>query len=157
MIKAILSLLLLSLTGFAASPQNCQHDSKTFRCVKYLKNYDGDTVTFEIPGVHPLLGKKISIRVAGVDTPEVRTKDKCEKAKARTAKRLVSNELKNAKSIELRNVSRGKYFRIVAEIHYDGKNLKDILIKNDLAYLYDGGKKLTVNWCASPKRSHASE
>ena len=52
---------------------SCAHDEKNFRCVKYVKNYDADTVTFDVPNVHPLLGKKINIRVDGVDTPELRT------------------------------------------------------------------------------------
>ena len=28
--------------------------------------YDGDTCTFTIPGVHPLLGEKIKVRLRGV-------------------------------------------------------------------------------------------
>ena len=51
--------------GVFAADQNCTHDERTFRCVKYIKNYDADTITFDIPNIHPLLGKKISIRVTG--------------------------------------------------------------------------------------------
>lgn len=64
------------------------HTHAQFSCVKYLKNYDGDTTTFEIPNVHPLIGQNISVRVRGIDTPEIRTKDKCEKDKGRIAKNL---------------------------------------------------------------------
>lgn len=127
--------------------ESCSHDSKNFRCVKYIKNYDADTVTFNIPSVHPLIGDKINIRVLGVDTPEIRTKNKCEKEKARNAKRLVKNLLKNAKRIDLTNVSRGKYFRVVADVIIDGKSLSYYLLKNGLAVAYDGGKKKAVNWC----------
>jgi micrococcal nuclease len=35
----------------------------------------------------------------------------------------------------------GKYFRLVADVYYDGKKLADILIKNKLAVEYDGGTK----------------
>ena len=49
--------------------------------------------------------------------------------------------LKTAKVIELRNIQRGKYFRIVADVYVDDKNLADILIKNNLALPYDGGTK----------------
>ena len=101
--------------------------------------------------VHPIIGKKINIRLNGVDTPEIRTKSKCEKTKARTARKLVGNLLKNAKRIDLKNIKRGKYFRIAADIEYDGKNLASILIKNKLAYEYYGGKKKkgwgSVNKC----------
>lgn len=101
------------LSPLASTEEGCTHDAKNFRCVKYIKNYDADTVTFHIPSVHPFLGKNINIRVAGVDTPEVRTKNQCEKDKARNAKKLVKSLLKSAKRIDLVNVERGKYFRIV--------------------------------------------
>lgn len=140
-----ITLLILSLNAF--SKDDCTHTDTSFKCVKYLSNYDGDTVKFDIGGVHPLLGKKIAIRVNGVDTAEMRTKDKCEKSKARTAKKLVANLLKNAKRIDLNNVSRGKYFRIVADIVADGINIGDVLIKNKLAYKYGGGTKNKPNWC----------
>jgi micrococcal nuclease len=58
---------------------------------------------------------------------------------------LVNSLLKNAKVIELKNMKRGKYFRIVADVYYDGKNLAEILIKNKLAVKYDGGTK-TKDW-----------
>lgn len=140
---------LLSLHTFAHSSQSksCEHDKDTFRCVSYVKNYDGDTITVSIPGVHPLIGEKISVRVLGIDVPEIKGKTKCEKDKARTAQRLVENLLKNAKTIELQNVQRDKYFRILANVVADGKSIKDLMMKNGLAYSYDGGTKQNVNWC----------
>ena len=113
-----------------------------------MKNYDGDTITVQIPGVHPLLGDKISVRVLGIDTPEKNGKKACEKQKARVAQKLVENQLKQAKHIELRNVNRDKYFRILAEVWVDGRSLASLLIKNKLAYPYDGGRKpSSYNWC----------
>ncbi len=146
-----MSALVLFFLGLSCHSQvqaSCEHDAKTFRCVKYLHNYDGDTVTFEIPGVHPLLGKSISVRVLGVDTPEKNGKKPCEKDRARDAQRLVGNLLEHATSIELRNIGRDKYFRILAEVWADGKSIGPILLKNHLAYSYDGGRKLaSINWC----------
>lgn len=127
---------------------SCDHTPTTFSCVKYKKNYDGDTVTFDIPNVHPLIGKSVSVRVAGIDAPEKKGKKPCEMEKARDAQRLVENLLKNARHIELKNVKRDKYFRILAEVLFDGKSLGDTLIKNKLAYEYDGGRKpSSVDWC----------
>ena len=134
----------LSSTSVARS---CQHDDKTFRCVEVLKNYDGDTLTVNIPDVPALIGKKISVRVLGIDTPEVRTKNKCEKEAGRIARNLVASTLKNAKTVELHNVQRDKYFRILADVMVDGRSLSEILIKNNLAYAYDGGTKKHPDWC----------
>lgn len=155
-LKMLTLICLLNLPGQVWAQVDCKHDATNFRCVKYLYNYDADTVTFNIPNVHPLIGKKISIRVAGVDTPEVRTKNQCEKQKARAAKKLVENLLKNAKRIDLENVTRGKYFRVVANIKIDGNSLTDYLLKNGLAYTYNGGTKPIVNWC-KPVRAIATE
>ena len=113
---------------------------------QYLKNYDGDTITVTIPGVHPLLGDKISVRVRGIDTPENRGKCQKEKDLARTGQRLVESMLKNAKAVTLENVGRGKYFRIVADVVADGKSVGAVLLKNNLAVAYDGGKKI-MDWC----------
>ena len=112
----------------------------------YVRNYDGDTITFNLPGLHPIIGEKISIRVNGIDTPEI--KGKCEKEKydAQQAKEMVADILKDADQIVLRNMERGKYFRIAADVIVDGENLADILIEAGMAVKYNGGKK-THKWC----------
>ena len=45
----------------------------------YVRNYDGDTITFNLPNLHPIIGKKIRVRLNGIDTPEI--KGKCDKEK----------------------------------------------------------------------------
>ena len=98
----------------------CKHDQQNFRCVEYVKNYDGDTITVNIPGVHPLIGNKVKVRILNVDTAEMRTKDQCEKQKAQQAQKIVENLLKQAKKINLENIQRDKYFRILADVKADG-------------------------------------
>ncbi|WP_155722605.1 thermonuclease family protein [Bdellovibrio bacteriovorus] len=132
---------------FTLQAQVCQHDDTTFRCVKVLKNYDGDTLTVNIPNVPALIGKNISVRVSGIDTPEVKTKNGCEKEAGKIARNLVASTLRNAKTVELHNVQRDKYFRILADVIVDGRSLKEILLKNNLAYTYDGGTKKHPDWC----------
>ena len=56
------------------------------------------------------------------------------------------------KRIDLENIERGKYFRIIADIKIDGKSLTRYLLKNGLAYSYDGGKKKKTNWCNSYRK-----
>ena len=109
--------------------------------------YDGDTFTVNIKGVHPLIGKRISIRAYGIDTPELRGKCQQEKLLARRAKQLTVQFLRAATVIELRNVKRDKYFRIDAEVYGDGKSLNEILLKSGLAVKYNGNTKVK-DWCA---------
>ena len=59
---------------------------------------------------------------------------------------MVADILKDAETIDLKNIERGKYFRIVADVFVDGESLADELIVAGMAVAYDGGKK-THNWC----------
>lgn len=135
------------ITTQAAESNTCQHSDTKLSCVEYVRNYDGDTITFNIKNVHPIIGKKVSVRLNGIDTAEVRTKDRCEKEKARTARKLVTSLLKRAKRIDLENIQRGKYFRIVADVKFDGRDLKQVLLKEKLGYEYQGGRKPATDWC----------
>jgi endonuclease YncB( thermonuclease family) len=120
--------------------------SNTLHVERVISVYDGDTFRVDINGLHPLIGKNIGIRVAGVDTPEIRGKCDREKVLAQQAKLMTSQFVKrNTGSVELRNPSRGKYFRIVADVWANGQSLKRKLLDAKLAYPYNGGKK--QSWC----------
>jgi len=68
----------------------------SFYNAQYVRNYDGDTVTFNIPNIHPVLGEKVSIRVRGIDTPEIRGKCQKEKDLAYEAKAVVQTVMVGA-------------------------------------------------------------
>ena len=139
LIFVILSLLLLPSYSLANSFGD-------YKGAVYLKNYDGDTITFNLPGLHPIIGEKINIRVNGIDTPKIRGKCDQEKYNAKQAKAMVTDILKDAEQITLKNMERGKYFRIAADVYVDGENLGDLLIEAGIAVKYDGGKKIH-QWC----------
>ena len=110
--------------------------------------YDGDTFRANIPDFPELIGRNIGIRINGIDTPEIKGKCEREKQLALEAKQFTMNMLTKAKMVELRNLQRGKYFRIVADVYADGINVGDALVKEMLAVVYDGGKKVK-DWCQS--------
>jgi endonuclease YncB( thermonuclease family) len=111
-----------------------------FEGAVYIRNYDGDTITFNLPSLHPIIGEKISIRVNGIDTPEIRGNCEKEKYDAKQAQQMVADILKDAKQIVLKNMERGKYFRIAADVFVDGESLADLLVEAGVAIKYDGGK-----------------
>ncbi len=125
----------------------CSHEPDRFRCVSFLSNYDADTITVNIPGTHPLIGKKISVRVLGIDAPEIRGKEACEKKKAFIARDFVAKVLSSANKLEIHHLQRDKYFRILGDVMVDDKNLKDMLLAEGLAKPYDGGSKKNIHWC----------
>ncbi len=122
-------------------------NDKSLENVQFVRNYDGDTITFNIPNTPAIIGKNIAIRLRGIDTPEIK-KNNCseEKEKAETAKQLVYSLLKYARVINLHRIDRGKYFRILADVEFDGQDLASILLEKNLAVKYSGGKKES-NWC----------
>ena len=112
--------------------------TSNFSGVEYVQNYDGDTMTVNIPGVHPLFGNEIGIRVRGIDTLEIRIKYPFEKQKVKETKTLIEGILNCANKITLHDIEREKYFRIVASVIVDGQNLSDLLLAKKLAVPYDG-------------------
>jgi len=133
--------------GTVSHARGKKHTYGSFLNVQFVRNYDGDTITFDIPGVPSVIGNDMVIRVRGIDTPELK-KNTCreEIKKGRQAKKMVRSLLRKAKVINLHRVGRGKYFRFVADVEIDGKDLAGILLKNGLAVEYYGGKKVH-DWC----------
>jgi len=107
--------------------------------------YDADTFRVDIGEWPSIVGERVPIRVLGVDAPEIRGKCDQEKVKASKAKQFTVEHLRNAKVIKLRNIQRGKYFRLLADVYVDNKSLSDLLIKSGHAREYDGGTR--QGWC----------
>lgn len=107
--------------------------------------YDGDTFKVNLKDIPAIFGENLSIRVANIDTPELKGKCEQEKVLARKAKQFTVERLRKSKSILLKNPKRGKYFRVIADVYVDGQNLGEELLKEGLAVKYDGGKR--KNWC----------
>jgi micrococcal nuclease len=103
--------------------------------------YDGDTFRCNIDGLAPIIGKNISVRLRGIDTPEMNDKSPYIQARAIDARDFTKRKLMSARQVELRNIDRDKYFRILADVYVDGESLADMLLSAALANKYDGGKK----------------
>lgn len=149
-ITILLTLCFMSLQVMANERNKCRHSYNGFRCLEYIRNYDGDTVTVNIPRLHPILGQEISIRLYGIDTPEIKGKTECEKRVAIIARDYLQARILKAKpgGVEVRNVKRDKYFRILGEIWVNGKSMARALLKNNLAVEYFGESKEEIDWCA---------
>ena len=107
--------------------------------------YDGDTLYITMPGLPPELSEML-VRVAGVDTPEIRGKCEAEKTLAIQARDFVVTALREAHSVSFCNPKWGKYGkRVIAEVMLDGKSLAATLIENGLGRPYGGGRR--KGWC----------
>lgn len=147
--------LLMPLRRFCFRPtNNAMEDSDTpipfvipITSGKVIKVYDGDTITiqFRLPyKKSPLY--KISVRLNGLDCPELKTKNLIEKQCSQIAKEKVS-DLLLGQTVEFKNVSMEKYGRLLADVYFKGKSVNQWLLDNHLAVGYDGGtKKAPDNW-----------
>lgn len=136
----LLALVMNSLLGPSAWGAELTYGDRVG--AKYLSCYDGDTCAFDLPGADPLIGKHITVRVRGIDTPELHGKCQAEKDAAKKARAITIGLLKKAKKITLKNTGRDKYFRILADIDADGKDVASALMAAGLAVKYDGGTKV---------------
>lgn len=151
MIKDLVVISLLF--AFACSVNTeCEHTASSFRCVKFVKAYDADTITVQIPDVHPYLGENASVRINGIDTAEMKGEAPCEKEAALEARVLVLTKLTNAKRVHLENIGREKFGRILADVKVDGKDIAKMLLDSGLATEYHGEKKTVRDWCAILKK-----
>ena len=130
---------LISITVIEAN------QSKSYTIEKIISVYDGDTFRADIRGLPDIIGKNIAIRILGIDTPEIRGKCEEEKIVAIKARDFARKALFNAKTITLKNLKRDKYFRLLADVFFDDKDLANALLANKLAVKYSGKKK--SSWC----------
>ena len=108
--------------------------------------YDGDTFTVNIAHWPSVAGERISVRIAGIDTPELRSRCDYEKTRARAAKQFTVAALRKARQIDLRNLQRDKYFRLLSDVYVDGQNLGQLLLQQGHAVPYGG--KTKIDWCS---------
>ncbi len=108
-----------------------------------VKVYDGDTITIatRILGRSDVLFR-FSVRIAGIDCPELKSKNITEKKMAIIARDFVTNKILH-KKITLQNIQNEKYGRILADVFVDGQSLSNMLLQQKLAVEYNGKTKIT--------------
>lgn len=113
---------------------------------KVTKVVDGDTIDVDID-----LGFDISfssrVRLAGIDTPESRTRDKMEKALGLEAKAYLKSQIDSAKTIVIKTEkmnSSEKYGRILGWLFLDGSevSMNEKMIADGYAWGYLGDTKV---------------
>ena len=120
-----------------------------FRVVKINRVVDGDTIDVTIDLGFDLM-KKERVRIAGVDTPEKRTRDKEEKVLGIDATNWMKEKLEGAikgdEELTIRTELKGgmgKYGRLLGWLYIgeDALSLNEIMINEGYAWEYDGGTK----------------
>lgn len=117
-----------------------------YRVKKVTGVVDGDTIDVDID-----LGFNVSfsqrVRLAGIDTPESRTKDLNEKRLGLEVKEWLKSKLKDAEEVIIKTEkpdSSEKYGRILGWLYVKGieKSLNQIMIDEGYAWSYMGETKI---------------
>ena len=120
-----------------------------FRVVSVDKVVDGDTIDVSIDLGFDLI-KKERVRIAGVDTPEKRTRDLEEKALGLDATEWMKKSLEGAidgdDELTIRTELKGgvgKYGRLLGWLYVGDEeiSLNELMITEGYAWEYDGGTK----------------
>jgi micrococcal nuclease len=107
---------------------------------------DGDTIDVLIDLGFDILFQS-RVRLAGIDTPESRTKDLKEKALGLESKEYLKKALKDAKSVVIKTEkmdSSEKYGRILGWLYVNGdtESVNDKMINDGYAWGYMGDTKV---------------
>ena len=113
--KLLLIYMVLSISLFAFETTENNINNNILYNIEVIRIYDGDTFFVNIPDVHWLIGSNISVRIRGIDTPEIRGGTEETKELARKSKEALI-KLFEGRKITLYNLNRDKYFRILADV-----------------------------------------
>ena len=112
-----------------------------------IKVYDGDTITIasKMPYENsPLF--RFNVRLNGIDTPEIKSKNENEKILAKKARDSLSQLIMN-KHVTLQNVKNEKYGRILADVYLGELHLNKWMIDQSFGVAYDGKtKQAPLHW-----------
>ena len=112
-----------------------------------IKVYDGDTITIasKLPyDESPLY--RFSVRLLGIDSPEIKGKTPEEKEAAKKSQKALENLILN-KVVYLKDMSNEKYGRILANVYVDVDSSENQIhvnkwmLDNKYAHEYDGKTK----------------
>ena len=104
---------------------------------------DGDTIDISIDLGFDLT-KKERVRLAGIDTPEKRTKDQKEKEMGYQATEFLEMHLMEATKLTVKTEKDGKFGRMLGWLYKtdtDTMSINQIMIDKGYAWAYDGGTK----------------
>lgn len=119
-----------------------------FFTVRVSQIYDGDTIKVDLKSLPSNL-RKVSIRIKGIDTPELSPKSKCkeESSLAEEAKSYLSSLVPPGTLIVVKNYTWDKYGgRINADVFVGSQNIGELLLDKGYAVQYSGqGQR--KSWC----------
>ena len=115
---------------------------------KVLRIVDGDTIDVDLDLGFKVWMRKQRIRLAGIDTPESRTRNKEEKKRGLLSKAKLKELCPTGSTIKVKtelDKERGKFGRVLGTlITMDDLNINQHLVENNYAVAYHGQSKSDI-------------
>ncbi len=147
----VLPLLHVLLAGAAAPAQEQSKGASAHSIAgpvqaRVVKVLDGDSFSVDAL-VWPGTSVSVSIRVRGVDAPELRSKCPHERWLARQSREGLTERLA-MQDVSLHNIDGDKYYgRVLADVKLaDGSDLAQVLLANRMVRPYGGQRR--KGWCS---------
>ena len=120
-----------------------------YKC-KVKRVVDGDTMDVVLDLGFDIL-HACRVRLAGIDTPESRTRDLDEKARGKLSKAYLKETIKGKKIVLKTKIkdAKGKFGRVIAEVWAEFeegsmRNVNELMIKEAYAVKYNAGNKALI-------------
>jgi len=133
-----------------------------YKC-KVKRVVDGDTMDVILDlgfDIH----HAVRVRMAGIDTPESRTRDKDEKARGKLSKAFLKESIKGRKIVLKTQIkdAKGKFGRVIAEVWAEFekgslRNINELMIKECYAVKYNAENKALVEEAHTANRQRLIE
>ena len=133
-----------------------------YKC-KIKRVVDGDTMDVILDlgfDIH----HSVRVRMAGIDTPESRTRDKDEKARGKLSKAFLKESIKGRKIVLKTKIkdAKGKFGRVIAEVWAEFeegrlRNIYELMIKECYAVRYNAENKALVEEAHMKNRAQLIE
>ena len=120
-----------------------------YKC-KVKRVVDGDTMDVVLDLGFNIL-HACRVRLAGIDTPESRTRDLDEKARGNLSKAYLKETIKGKKIVLKTKIkdAKGKFGRVIAEVWAEFeegslRNVNELMVKEAYAVVYNAGNKTLI-------------
>jgi micrococcal nuclease len=119
-------------------------DKRYFYRAQVIEVYDGDTITVDIDLGFSLSLRGLKVRLSGIDTAEMKSKDPGQRARAVAARDWLRSSCLG-KQVFLQSGGQDKYGRWLGVVYTpEGLSCNEELVRLGHAVAYDGGKKQEI-------------
>lgn len=145
--RSLLSILTIAQSLSLVSADAARAGEDQWRSVagpvaaRIVRVIDGDTLVVD---AHPWPGHavRVSVRLRGIDTPERRSRCPAERLAGDRARSELERLVSGFPTVELVNVSGGKYYgRVLADLRAGTRDVAEAMLESGLARSYEGGRR----------------